>query len=547
MDLAVSIMLVVYGGRLLARAMRRRGLHWTFALAALAFVLLLRTWLGGRAAPLALVACVAAARGRRLQRDDLAAGGELARIAGRRLMPLRWVRTSVGRVGVSLWWLIRPASSSGSGILRNRPIGGELLSLGRDEAGAEVGVALGGRSPPLHALILGATGSGKTVTQALLTDGAIRRGMAAVVIDPKGDGALRGVARDAAAATGRPLFEWTPRGPCSYNPYARGGETEIADRVLAAERFTEPHYLRQAQRYLGHAVRVLRARGAEVSLAGIARAMEPEWLESQAHELPDGAEREVALAYLDSLGARQRAELGGVRDRLAILAESDVARWLGAGAGCSGDAAPTALAARDGVRGCPRGHLELRGALEAGAVVYFSLEADSRPLLAQMLGAAIVQDLQSAVSGLQGEPLPTVVAIDEFAALAAAGVAGLFGRARSAGFSLLLATQELADLRLAGREQLLEQVLGNLALLVAHRQVLPASATLLALLAGQREHWRTTRYSDGRASRVRALEPVLAADRLAALRTGEAAVFELRDGRGARIVRIEAGRVVASV
>jgi len=34
-----------------------------------------------------------------------------------------------------------------------------------------------------------------------------------------------------------------------------GSETEIADKALSGETFTEPHYLRQAQRYLGHAVR----------------------------------------------------------------------------------------------------------------------------------------------------------------------------------------------------------------------------------------------------------------------------------------------------
>jgi hypothetical protein len=40
-----------------------------------------------------------------------------------------------------------------------------------------------------------------------------------------------------------------------------GTDTELADKVLAGETYTEPHYLRQAQRYLGHAVRVLTASG----------------------------------------------------------------------------------------------------------------------------------------------------------------------------------------------------------------------------------------------------------------------------------------------
>src|SRR6185312_12294427 len=154
------------------------------------------------------------------------------------------------------------------------------------------------------------------------------------------------------------------------------------------------------------------------------------------------------------------------------------------------------------------------GAARARSVVYFALEADSRPLLAQMLGAAIVQDLQSAVAEMQSSPVPTLVAIDEFAAVSAEGVVALFGRARSAGFSLLLGTQEIADLRLPGRERTLEQVMGNLSLLIAHRQVVPSSAELISQLAGTRGAWRVSRSNSGRTTRTRSQEPRLSPDLL---------------------------------
>ena len=98
--------------------------------------------------------------------------------------------------------------------------------------------------------------------------------MAAVIVDPKGDRALCDAVRRAAHAAGRRFVEWTPAGPSVYNPYARGSETEIADRALAAEHYTEPHYQRQAQRYLGHAARALHRAGLEVSLAGRTRVRE---------------------------------------------------------------------------------------------------------------------------------------------------------------------------------------------------------------------------------------------------------------------------------
>jgi conjugal transfer pilus assembly protein TraD len=352
---------------------------------------------------------------------------------------------------------------------------------------------------------------------------AIERGMGAVVIDPKGDGAMRAAVDRAARLAGKAFVEWTPEGPCVYNPFARGGDTEIADKALAGERFTEPHYLRQAQRFLGHVVRALHGAGIEASLHAIAHHLEPARLEMLARSL-DEEQAQATHAYLDSLTPRQRTDLAGVRDRLAILAESDVGRWLD----------PGCEAAK---------RFDLLDAVRARAVVYFKLDADSRPLLTQMLGAAIVQDLQTTVASLQGSPIPTAVVIDEFASLAAEHVVRLFGRARSAGVSLVLSTQELADLRLPGREALLEQVMGNLTVLIAHRQVVPASAELIAGLAGTKGVWRTSRHGDGRTTRTRAREGALGAQEITGLAPGWAATFVLSEGGRAQVARIfSAGR-----
>ncbi len=369
-----------------------------------------------------------------------------------------------------------------------------------------------------HTLVAGATGSGKTFTQAWITTLAITYGMSAIVVDPKGDAGLRERLHRAARATGKAFYMWTPDGPAVYNPFARGGATEIADKALAGERFTEPHYQRQAQRYLGHAVRVLRAAGGEVSLAGLVEALDPRGLELLVRALPQENARAVH-AYLDSLTARQRSDLTGVRDRLAIMAESDVGPWLD-------PATPGAES------------FELLDAVRSGAVVYFGLGADSRPLLAQMLGSAIVQDLQTVVSALQERPARCVVAIDEFSAIAAEHIAGLFARARSAGISLLLSTQELSDLRLPGHEMLQEQVLGNLTSVIAHRQAVPASAELIARLAGSRGAWRTSVSSDGRSTRTRISEPLIGPEEVMSLPTGHAAVIRLSSPRSAAIARM---------
>jgi type IV secretory pathway TraG/TraD family ATPase VirD4 len=379
---------------------------------------------------------------------------------------------------------------------------------------------LGGAAGGRHTLVIGSTGSGKTVTQTRIALAALARGNGVVVIDPKGDAAMRDGLRDACTAAGRPFTEWSPEGDCVYNAFGRGSDTEIADKALAGERFTEPHYLRQAQRYLGHVVRAMRTAGEPISLAALVEMLDPDCLEALARTLPV-EEATHTQVYLDSLTTRQRSDLSGVRDRLAIMAESDTGRWLDP---------------RRQAGPC----VDLLEAIRLRAVLYFRLDADLRPLLTQMLASAVLQDLQSAVASLQGQPVGTLVVIDEFSAIANAQVVRLFGRARSAGVSLLLATQELSDLRLPGEERLLERVLGNVSAVVAHRQVVPSSAQIVSALAGTCPGWRITRHSDGRTTRTRTAEPVLAPETVMALDTGCAAVIVPGAHAAPRVVRVQA-------
>ncbi len=121
-----------------------------------------------------------------------------------------------------------------------------------------------GPGAAVHALVVGATGSGKTVTQTQLAVAAVGRGHGRGRRRPEGGPDLRGALVGAAGASGRRFVEWTPAGGSVYNPFASGGDSEIADKALAGEHFTEPHYMRQAQRYIGHVARCLRAAGIEL-------------------------------------------------------------------------------------------------------------------------------------------------------------------------------------------------------------------------------------------------------------------------------------------
>jgi conjugal transfer pilus assembly protein TraD len=498
--LGIGLLLALPGAYLLAALLRARGLRSSWALLGLPIAYLA---FGYRPLAFALYgACLlAASLGASWHWQDLDHGADYAEAARERLR-IRDVLTRSLR---------RRAIRRGGWIRDGR------LVLGEDRRGMPVSMPVGYQSGK-HSLVLGATGSGKTVSEAWIACRQIEAGHGAVVIDPKGDSMLREELIAAAERRGARFIEWTPEGPTAYNPYATGSETEIADKALSGEVFTEPHYLRQAQRYLGHAVRAMQAASIAVTPVSLMASLDPRELELIARSMPE-QQAVQTQAYLDSLTERQQRDLAGVRDRLSILAESDARAWVDP---------------REG-----RELLDIEGAVHERAVVYFRLDSDRRPLLAAMLAAAIVSDLISLVARLQRQPVPTVVVIDEFSAVAAEHVARLFGRARSAGISLILGTQELADLKAAGAGALREQTLGNVATLIAHRQNVPESAQLIVDMAGTTPRWIATQQTEdhlfgatrsGKGSRRRGHEFEIHPSRVKRLRTGEAVVLTPGDG-----------------
>jgi conjugal transfer pilus assembly protein TraD len=498
------------GGVVAARMLRENGLRWTWAMLGLPAGMVLwklNPLVGLAVLGVATRGCIVGAR---WQREDLAHGADHVEAAHSRLGIADVLRRGTQD---------RQLRESGSWVHNGR------LVVGRDERGMAVAIPVGYESGS-HTLVLGATGAGKTVSEAWVACRLIEQGHGAVVIDPKGDRMLCQELQAAAERAGAEFLQWTPEGPLAYNPYARGSDTEIADKALAGERFTEPHYLRQAQRYLGHAVRAMRTSGVQVTLVSLMENMDPRTLEVTARKLPE-SEAEPVQNYLDSLGERQQRELSGVRDRLAILAESELRPWL----------EPNA----------DRPTLDIHQAVEERAVVYVCLDADRRLLLSTMLAGAVVTDLVTLVGRMQHKPVPTVVMIDEFSAIAAEPVARLFGRARSAGISLILGTQELADLKGAEDSALREQVLGNVAALIAHRQNVPESAELIAAMAGTRPVWVTTQQTEegllapgpsGKGSRRRGHEYEIHPSRIKRLGTGQAVVITPGSGRPPTVVHV---------
>ncbi len=356
--------------------------------------------------------------------------------------------------------------------------GPNALVLGRDRAGRAVAVS--DEQLSAHGLILGASGSGKSTTMLRLLTEQIRRGGPVVAIDLKGSPSFARVLAEAAAAAGRPFRLWSPDGPSHWNPLGHGNATELKDKLIATERFTEPHYKRAAERYVQTVLQVLQEAHPDraPTLDEVVRLMDPRRL-SRVLRAVSRPLAERVQDYVSELTPDQLSAIRGLGTRLAVVTESHVGRYL-----TPGEAAHT---------------IDVHAALSGPDVVLFSLNSSSYGGLAAQIGTLVIQDLVAAAGGRlsadETRRVPAIVAVDEFSALGGDQLAALFTRGRESGMCVLVATQELVDLERASRG-LRDQILGNTTIKFVHRQDVHQSALMVAQMIGTEMVWDETRYVD---------------------------------------------------
>lgn len=345
-----------------------------------------------------------------------------------------------------------------------------------------------------HGVVIGPTGVGKT--QALeriiygFTGAPAARALhlPVVVVDMKADPDLASTLAAIAKQTGRQFRHVTVDAMSStYNPLAGLTADEMSDALyetlFAADKNVNLHYATLSRRLLQQAcrvcidladARVARVGGGtwQISLADVADLLNLDTLRSVNPYVSPAVAASLTRYLTDLDAAKNEGDVGDVRDRVAVIVDTDAGRTLDATG------------------------FQLEHAIRAGDIVCFSLDAAGTPQTARTIGTLAVQDLCATFGRLArdgwGKTHMCPVILDEFGALGTPRVADLYARARSAGGAVLLATQDLdADLE-AVSPQFAASVRTNANVWLVLRQTRGEAADAIARDIGSRLAWKET-------------------------------------------------------
>ena len=378
---------------------------------------------------------------------------------------------------------------------------GSLIGVDRT-SGEEV--VLSDEDANTHTLVLGTTGSGKTVTVLNLVESAINRTLPAIIIDGKGDQALARKVIDYGRAKGRPGYLFALSGEsCRYNPLASGGYSAKKDRIIELREWSEDHYRKLAEGYMQTVFKVLEAVDIKTDLVTVAGHMSTGGLQALIRKHVEQLGEARAQALSDEVEAQKPAEahVESLRAEIRNLAWSEVGHLFAVAA----DGPGAAREGDDGSSGSSTAEkpgsavLELSRAIEERAVVYVCLPSLQFPALADIIGKLVINDLKAVaheqLAKPEAERRPVYTVFDEFSVFAGEQVLNVINMGRSAGLHAVLATQSVADIGRAvpmTPDHFIRQVFASCNNYLIQRLNAPEDAVTVAELIGTKANFSHT-------------------------------------------------------
>ncbi len=324
----------------------------------------------------------------------------------------------------------------------------------------------------MHTHIVGSTGSGKTDSVILpLLSQDIEAGLGALVMDAKGDRETLNKIYWQVKRVGREkdflFFSLAyPEKSNSYNPLLRGNPTELKDKIISANVWTEEFYKKKSEETLLLLMKALKEKNEIVTFHKLYELLSSEKkLSSFAKDLKTEHLREAMFSILDNYRVFQK-DLSGLTADIGMISESEFADILST----------------------EKPEIDLLDAYLNKKIVYFQLNAQGYEETARRFGRIILQDLKTISNYIQAYMTEDrrsffPVFIDEFSNFAYEPFIEFLNKARGAHFAILIAHQSLGDLEKTGNH-FSKQVLENCNIKIVMRQDDPTSIETYSKISG---------------------------------------------------------------
>ncbi len=387
-------------------------------------------------------------------------------------------------------------------------------------------IELSDRCANQHTLVLGTTGSGKTVTVCNIVESAINRGLPLIYIDGKGDYDLACRVERTAQQRGRPVSVFAMRGDSiAYNPLATGGFTSKKDRIIELREWSEEHYKKLAEGYLQSVFKVMDACSIPCNMVSLSDHLDLKKLKALVRQHESNIPH--AQKLMDELNNQDKASksIESLVAEIRNFTASEIGHLFNIE-----DGKPV---------------LTLENVLAQNGIAYFCLPALEFPSMSQTLGRLIINDLKATMAQqlTKGEKKKLYVIFDEFSVFAGEQVLNVINMGRSAGIHAVLSTQSLSDIasgRKENSDHFVNQVVGNCNNFILHRQNSPEDAEKLAEMMGTRNTLEYTAQVSqvgpthmGTVRRTRGF--IAHPDEIKSLKTGEAFYFSKENNKVSKI------------
>ncbi len=274
-----------------------------------------------------------------------------------------------------------------------------------------------------HVHIIGATGSGKTVSTVFnLIAQDTEHGHPIVILDAKGDIDFLNYLENLELGDKLKVFDLSDENsPFGYDPLESGSASEAAQRLFNSLTWSEEYYKNKSRTVLKFLVEVLaKKEGKNPSLVRLNECLLNLGLLNLALETnPDDKPK---------ISAKDFEGISGLRDQIAQLVSGPLAKILSPGSG-------------------PR--IDLSKDIKAQKVIYFRLPSLLDGETCRIVSQLIINDLSNFAGNAQRSGKDSIfcpVILDEFASFICPQFLDLISKARSAGLALHFSHQSMGDI-----------------------------------------------------------------------------------------------------